>query len=156
MFFGHINQIDANIYPKVIQKALNYLKTTNFDELEVGRYELDGKNMYVQVLDLQTQEKSHYQPEVHRHYLDVQYLHSGKETIGVAIDNGQNDIAHDYDAERDILFYKDVQNETTLVMRPGNFAVFFPTDIHRAACCDGDSSLIRKVVVKIAVSQLHE
>ena len=156
MFFGHINQINANLYPLVIQKALNYLKNTNFDELEAGRYELDGQNMFVQVLDLQTQPKESYQPEVHRKYIDVQYLHHGKEQIAVAIDDGHNEIAQEYDAERDILYYQQMPNETMLVMRPGNFAVFFPTDAHRAACSDSESSLIRKVVVKIAVSTLSE
>ena len=39
-------------------------------------------------------------------------------------------------------------------MRPGNFAVFFPEDIHRPGCADGQSGKIRKIVVKVAVSEL--
>ena len=74
--------------------------------------------------------------------------------MGVTPDLGDNPIAQDYDAERDILFYTDVQNEVELIMRPGNFAVFFPEDIHRPGCADGQAAKIRKIVVKVAVSEL--
>lgn len=154
MFFGHIKQVDLAIYPKAIQQALVYLQRTDFDAIAVGRYELAGNHIYVQVLDLETQTKDTVLPEVHRNYLDVQYLHKGIERIGVATDLGQNLIATPYDQKRDILFYQSMENETELVMRPGNFAVFFPSDIHRPACIDEYPTKIRKVVVKIALSQL--
>ena len=156
MFFGHISNINVNEYPKAIQFALKYLQETDFDQVEVGRYELKGNRIYVQVLDLTTQPKSEILPEVHRNYLDVQYLHSGKERMGFATDLGNNLIAKDYDPVRDIQHYQDCQNECELIMQPGSFAVFFPEDIHRPACIDGKPSTIRKVVVKIAISELEE
>ncbi|AOF53864.1 putative beta-D-galactosidase [Pasteurellaceae bacterium NI1060] len=137
-----------------IQTALDYLASTDFTNMETGRYPIKGDLIYVQVLDLETKDKSDILPEVHRQYLDVQYLHSGKERIGVAPDLGNNPIAKDYDTERDILLYADMQNEIELIMRPGNFTVFFPEDIHRPASMDGQSEKIRKIVVKIAVSEL--
>ncbi|WP_040977364.1 YhcH/YjgK/YiaL family protein [Necropsobacter massiliensis] len=155
MFFGHISKINLNEYPKAIQVALEYLKNTDFDKLETGRYTLKGDLIYVQVLDLETKPKAENLPEIHRTFLDVQYLHAGKERIGVAPDLGTNEIAIPYNAERDILFYKNVQGESELIMRPGSFAVFFPEDIHRPACIDGESSNIRKVVVKIAISEIR-
>lgn len=154
MFFGHISKVNKKEYPVAIQTALDYLASTNFDSMEAGRYPIKGDLIYAQVLDLETKDKSDILPEVHRQYLDVQYLHSGKERIGVASDLGNNPIAKDYDTERDILFYTDMQNEVELIMRPGNFAVFFPEDIHRPASIDGQSEKIRKVVVKIAISEL--
>lgn len=155
MFFGHISQVDKKQYPKAINIALDYLSKTDFDNLEVGRYSIKGDSIYVQVLDLETKEKSQILPEVHRRYIDVQYLHSGVERIGVSPDLGDCQIAKDYDDERDILFYQKMENEVELIMRPGNFAVFFPEDIHRPACVDETSSKIRKVVVKIALTELE-
>lgn len=155
MFFGHISQIDTKQYPKAINVALDYLSKTDFEALEVGRYSIQGDSIYVQVLDLETKEKSQILPEVHRRYIDVQYLHSGVERIGVAPDLGNCQIAKAYDDERDILFYQQMDNEVELIMRPGNFAVFFPEDIHRPACIDEKSSKIRKVVVKIALTELE-
>ncbi|QLB39686.1 MULTISPECIES: YhcH/YjgK/YiaL family protein [Mannheimia] len=153
MYFGHISNYNPVQYPKVIQLALDYLKNTDFDAMEAGVYELKGRQIYVQVLDLDTKEKSAYQPEVHQHYLDVQYLHKGVELMAAAIDLGNNPVAKEYDVERDIKFYSAVQNENEFRCKPGNFAIFFPEDTHRTAIFAGEAK-IRKVVVKIAISEL--
>ncbi|UXN36514.1 YhcH/YjgK/YiaL family protein [Avibacterium paragallinarum] len=154
MYFGHIHNVNETQFPKAIQIALAYLKQTDFDRLPAGTYEIKERSIFAQVLDLSTKPKADILPEVHRRYLDVQYLHSGQERIGVAADLGENPIAQDYNTERDILFYQSAKNESELVMRKGNFAIFFPEDIHRPACIDDKPCQIRKVVVKIALSEL--
>ncbi|AGI31312.1 TPA: YhcH/YjgK/YiaL family protein [Mannheimia haemolytica] len=121
MFFGHISQVKANRYPPAIQIALNYLKNTDFDAMEAGVYELKGRQIYVQVLDLNTKSKHEFQPEVHRNYLDVQYLHRGKEIMAAAVDTGTNPIAMEYNPERDIQYYQSVANENEFRCVEGNF-----------------------------------
>lgn len=153
MFFGHISNYNPKQYPKAIQFALEYLKNTDFDAMEAGVYELKGRDIYVQVLDLETKEKSAYQPEVHENYLDVQYLHKGVELMAVSIDSGNNPVAVEYNPERDIKFYSAVQNENEFRCEAGNFAVFFPEDTHRTAIFAGEAK-IRKVVVKIKMSEI--
>ncbi|AHG74610.1 DUF386 domain-containing protein [Mannheimia varigena] len=153
MFFGHISNYNPKQYPKAIQFALDYLKNTDFDAMEAGVYELKGRDIYVQVLDLDTKEKSAYQPEVHQNYLDVQYLHKGVELMAAAIDSGNNPVAAEYNTERDIKFYSAVANENEFRCEAGNFAVFFPEDTHRTAIFAGEPK-IRKVVVKIAMSEI--
>ncbi|HGO5824201.1 TPA: YhcH/YjgK/YiaL family protein [Mannheimia haemolytica] len=155
MFFDHISQVKANRYPLAIQIALNYLKNTDFDAMGAGVYELKGRQIYVQVLDLNTKPKHEFQPEVHRNYLDVQYLHRGKEIMAAAVDTGTNPIAVEYNPERDIQYYQSVANENEFRCIAGNFAVFFPEDCHRTAIFDGTET-IRKVVVKIAMSEIEE
>ena len=154
MFFGHISKINPDLYPKAIQVAFEYLKNTDFDNLEAGRYSIDGDLIYAQVLDLETKDKANFLPEVHRKYLDVQYMHRGQEVMLVATDLGDNQIAQDYDAERDILFYQQVENESEILLQPGRFAVFFPEDTHRSCQLGGKPSKIRKVVVKVAMSEI--
>ncbi|MFZ7316555.1 YhcH/YjgK/YiaL family protein [Avibacterium avium] len=154
MYFGHINHFNAKAFPETIQIALAYLKNTDFDQLPAGQYPIKERLIFAQVLDLETKPKAEILPEVHRHYLDVQYLHCGQERIGVAPDLGSNPIAQEYNPERDILFYQSAENESELVMRKGNFAIFFPEDVHRPACIDEQSCHIRKVVVKIALSEI--
>ncbi|QLB17313.1 EbgC protein [Mannheimia varigena] len=153
MFFGHISNYNPKQYPKAIQFALDYLKNTDFDAMEAGVYELKGRDIYVQVLDLDTKEKSAYQPEVHQNYLDVQYLHKGVELMAAAIDSGNNPVAAEYNPVRDIQFYSSVQNENEFRCEAGNFAVFFPEDTHRTAIFAGEAK-IRKVVVKIKMSEI--
>ncbi len=154
MFFGHISKVNKSQYPKAIQFALDYLQNTDFDHIEVGRYPLKGDLIYVQVLDLETKAKMAYQPEVHRNYLDVQYLHRGKEIMATAVDTGKNPVAIAYNPERDIQYYESVTQENEFHCIEGNFAVFFPVDAHRTAIYDG-TEMIRKIVVKIAISELE-
>lgn len=155
MFFGHIADADsaAKIYPAPVVKAIHYLKTTDFEGLAAGTYEIDGKNIYALVMDLTTTDKDKNRPEVHRRYIDVQFLLRGKELIGFARDTGHNAKAEDL-PERDVCFYQDAENEVFLKMCPGNFAIFFPFDVHRPGCRDGEPCAVRKVVVKIALDIL--
>lgn len=154
MFFGHLSTVELSYYPLAIQTALRFLRETDFDQLEAGRYPIKGDAIYAQVLDLETKPKTEILPEVHRQYLDVQYLHSGKERMGFAPDLGTNSIAQAYNPEKDIQFYRSADFENDLVMQAGCFAVFFPNDVHRPGCIDDNVSRIRKVVVKVAISEI--
>jgi YhcH/YjgK/YiaL family protein len=137
-----------------LQAALKHLAETDFASLPAGKYELQGNDMFVLVIDLTTKAADENRPEVHRKYIDVQFLASGRERIGVASDTGRNVVTSDMLAERDLLFYQDMENETMLEMYPGNFAVLFPWDAHRPGCQVDQPVAIRKVVVKVAVSLL--
>jgi biofilm protein TabA len=71
-------------------------------------------------------------------------------------DTGENIVAEDLLEERDLIFYKDVKNETFINMNEGDFCVFFPDDVHRPGCERGGSSEIRKIVYKINVDLLQK
>ncbi len=88
MIFGHISQPNPCRLPQAIEKALDFLRNTDFSALEPGVVEIDGRNIFAQVLDLKTKEKHENRPEVHRRYLDIQFLAWGEERIGIAIDTG--------------------------------------------------------------------
>ena len=150
MIFGNLENLgDISIYPRVIQTAIKYLAETDLINLEAGIYELQGRDMYVQVSNIETAPKEDKKPEVHRKYIDVQYLVEGKERIGVAVDTGRNKIIDQYDEEKDVLFYEECENEFEIIMTPGAFVVLFPNIVHRPACNDGEIVKIKKVVIKI-------
>lgn len=121
--------------------------------MEPGVYELEGKLMYAQVFDAETGSVNEKRPEVHEKYLDVQFLASGREKLGFTPDTGNYEIDEKFD-ERDLIFYKSVENEGFITSTPGCFCVFFPTDVHRPACADGESMTVRKVVVKVSTELL--
>lgn len=56
MIFGHIAQPDPCHLPAAIEKALDFLRATDFNALEPGVVEIDGKNIYAQIIDLTTRE----------------------------------------------------------------------------------------------------
>jgi YhcH/YjgK/YiaL family protein len=157
MIFGHVNDLESAFawLPKPLKLALEHLRQTDFSALPVGNYDLQGKDIYVQVFDTTTKPFAETRAEVHRQYIDVQYSCDGKETMGFAADTGNNALAEDCLEQRDVLFYSGMENESTLTMVPGGFAAFFPNDVHRPGCAVGEPTSIRKVVVKVRVSLLQ-
>ncbi len=57
MIFGHIAQPNPCRLPLAIEKALNFLRTTDFTTLAPGVIEIEGRNIFAQVLDLTTKEQ---------------------------------------------------------------------------------------------------
>lgn len=96
MIFGHIAQPNPCRLPATIERALDFLRSTDFSKLEPGVVEIDGKNIFAQVIDLTTRDVAENRPEVHRRYLDIQFLASGEEKIGIAIDTGITKSANRY------------------------------------------------------------
>ena len=144
---------DVGKYPEAIQKAISYLKDNDFIHMEPGVYEIQGKDIYAQVFDAETGEVSEKRPEVHEKYVDVQFLVSGKEKLGSTLDTGNYEVDERFD-ERDLIFYKSVENEGFIEATPGCYSIFFPADIHRPTCISGEPMKVRKVVVKVAVTLL--
>ena len=154
MIFGHITQPNPCRLPAAIERALDFLRSTDFSKLAPGVVEIDGKNIFAQIIDLTTREVAENRPEVHRRYLDIQFLAWGEEKIGIAIDTGNNEISESLLEQRDIIFYHNSENESFIEMIPGSYAIFFPQDVNRPACIKNKETTIRKIVVKVAISEL--
>ncbi|EDX7314616.1 DUF386 domain-containing protein [Salmonella enterica subsp. enterica serovar Alabama] len=154
MIFGHIAQPDPCRLPSAIEQALDFLRNTDFLTLEPGVVEIDGQNIFAQIIDMTTRDAAENRPEVHRRYLDIQFLAWGEEKIGVAIDTGNNQISESLLEQRDIIFYHDSEHESFIVMIPGSYALFFPQDVHRPGCNKSIATPIRKIVVKVAIDVL--
>lgn len=154
MIFGHIAQPNPCRLPAVIERALDFLRNTDFRTLLPGVVEIDGKKIFAQIIDLTTRDAAKNRPEVHRRYLDIQFLAWGEEKIGIAIDTGRNRISESLLEQRDIIFYHNSEYESFVEMIPGSYAIFFPQDVHRPGCHKNVATLIRKIVVKVAIDAL--
>lgn len=136
-------------YPAYIQKGLEFIRQSDLLALQPGRIELDGDLMFALVQEVDTQPWEQMRPESHRTYVDIQFLVSGTERIGVIQHSDGLTVIEDLLAERDIVFYEHSGEESSLVLRPGQFAVFYPSDVHRPCCRVKESETIKKIVVKI-------
>lgn len=154
MIFGHIDNENPCTLPPAIERALDFLRTTDFSTVSPGEIEIQGREIYAQVIDMSTRSAKENRPEVHRRYLDIQFLASGEEIIGVAADTCNNVISESLLEKRDIIFYHAMENESFLTMVPGSYAIFFPQDVHRPGCNKNEETKIRKIVVKVALSVL--
>ena len=157
MIFAKLNGAgDYAVYPAPIQKALEYLRNTDLMQLPLGRHEIDGDRIFVNVMDMTTHPMEGSHPEVHKKYIDLMYWPEGGERIGVAPYLGTEPV-FEARPENDISLLEDVANECMLVATPGCFGIFFPWDAHRPALMLGDApATSRKVVVKISMELLAE
>lgn len=137
----------ASIHPG-IAKALKYIQNTNFDELTFGKHELDGDDLFVIYKEYHTKPITESYLEAHLKYIDVQYIVEGKEQMGVAIQGGQT--PHKiYDSEEDYMLY-DTRYDIVTVKK-GGFVIFFPDDMHMPDITTGESSKVKKAVIKVKI-----
>ncbi|MCR8636816.1 YhcH/YjgK/YiaL family protein [Paenibacillus radicis (ex Xue et al. 2023)] len=152
MIFGDLMSWaeERNAFPPVLQKALEYIKNTELVQLTAGKYEIDGDDLFAVVQEISTVVKSERRAECHSKYIDVQYLISGdEEIIGFARESRENVIVENELETKDYALYEEINGEMDLVLYPGMFAIFFPSDLHRPGCSRNGGTNIKKVVVKV-------
>ncbi len=155
MIYGNIGNLGVtSVYKEKIVKALEYLKDRDFLSMETGTYEIEGKDLFAQVMDITGETIDKKRPEVHKKYIDLQFSPEGEELFGFATDTGSNELDEDLFDSKDIKFYKNMENEKFIKSNPGDFFIFFPWDVHRPGCVEKGSRKIRKVVVKININTI--
>ncbi|WP_044411594.1 YhcH/YjgK/YiaL family protein [Thiomicrospira microaerophila] len=133
------------IHP-AIDQALNFLSKTpptELDALVLGRRTISPILDCI-VDEYQTQSSEDKLYEAHQKYIDVQFILSGEEYMGVAPLINQTP-AQPYNNEKDFALYK-VSGEMFKV-KAGMFVVFFPTDIHLPSI-GTPARQVRKIVMK--------
>lgn len=140
-------------YPEAIQTALEWLTNHDLANMEEGTYELQGRDIYVNIQDIVTKPIEECFPERHINYLDIQYVVSGVERMGYAPYTGRETVQWDMQ-DKDIIIYKDLDHETFVDVVPGSYCIFFSDSIHRPCCAVGSPGSVRKAVAKIRQSLL--
>lgn len=141
---------EKRAFHPAIAKGIEFLRSNDLAALELGRYEVEGSDLFVLIQEAVTEAKELRRPESHVKYIDIQYLIEGEgEVISAARQSEANVISVNDFATKDIAFYSSVKDEFDILLRPGMFAVFFPDDVHRPVVAVGQGSRIKKAVVKI-------
>ena len=167
MFYGNINNEffdkQCNLLPKPLALCLKYLKENYMAKSEAGVFDLKlgNSDCILQVLDLQTNARNNLRPEIHRKYIDVQFLASGgPEEAAFWSDDYSLEVGEDLlSTKRDILFYKnsDTIKEGRIYLTPGTYACYFPWDVHVPAIQVGkESKRIRKIVIKVPLEDCYK
>ena len=131
-----------------IKKALRYISKTDFTKLENGTYDVVKDEIFAIVNRFETVDAKTEKPEVHRKYIDVQYVFEGEEMLGFATRKAQA-IFKEYDAEEDFELY-DAELDY-VKFEKGMFAIFFPDDLHAPSVHLDKATSASKVVVKILI-----
>ena len=147
--------------PAPLKKALHVLKDMDLANHETGAFPmaLDGVEMILQVMDLETSPREAHEPEIHRKYVDLQLLVSGGPEVHTFFPDGGKETVKDdrLDTPKDILFYENrpetAKIEGRVVLEPGDYAIYFPWDIHVPGQCDAEGpKAYRKIVLKVPVA----
>lgn len=129
-------------------KAFTFLKSNDLASMEVKRYDIDDDIVFAPLSEYMTKREENARYEAHKKYIDIQYVASGKELIGIAPLSTQKEILEPYDPSRDIMFLS-VNEVKNYPATPDRFFIFFPDTAHRPGLMDGDSTMVRKVVIKV-------
>ncbi|MDD3080185.1 MAG: YhcH/YjgK/YiaL family protein [Paludibacter sp.] len=136
----------ASVHPK-FQKAFDYLLSNDLAALSVGKVELDGSDLVVNVVDITGKTVDTAKMETHNNFIDIQVPVGKAERMGWKVTADLKEITDSYNAEKDLTFYAD--KATSFVdVQPYQFAIFFPEDGHQPGISEG---VYRKIIVKVRV-----
>lgn len=124
-------------------QAVEFLKSNDLAALELGKTELQGKDLFVNVTETKPKAKEEARLETHRDFIDIQIPLSGTEVMGYTAACLPADAP--YNEEKDITFFEGPA-ESYIAVKPGMFAIFFPQDGHAPGITpDG----VKKIIVKV-------
>ena len=118
------------LFPKVVE----FLKTNDLNALEPGKYEIQGKDLFVNI-----QMAKGKTPD------EAVIPITAAETFGYT-QREQLPVA-EYNAEKDITKIPDLAADSYVTCQPGMMAIFFPQDGH-APCIAGVPE-IKKAIFKV-------
>ena len=148
MIFDTLQNVDNYKGIGRVYTALKFLSETDFSKIGLGRYELDGDNIFYMVQSYDTDPDKTIS-EGHRKYIDIQYMVEGEEIIGVADISSDKELTEAKE-ENDVWFYNCKTEPLTL--SAGKYMVLYPNDLHCPGVATNGTALnCRKVVVKVRV-----
>ncbi|MBI3592423.1 MAG: YhcH/YjgK/YiaL family protein [Nitrospirae bacterium] len=128
--------------------AAGFIGRQDLAELPQGKYEIGSRGVFALVSEYETKEIPQCFIECHRRYIDIQFLLTGREKIGVC--NKKNCTEEAYDEGRD---FQKLHGEIGFVnLTLGLFAIFFPHDGHMPQTQYADKpETVKKIVIKVPV-----
>lgn len=131
-------------FDTAIDYLFAYHVAHDLTELPLGRTEVDGENVFINVMeaDLHPDEGSHL--EYHHKYADLQLDLTGGEGWGFATAPGVEVGAFSGD-----IGFRDSADAVSGSLGEGRFVLFFPGELHRPGVARPECAHVRKAVIKI-------
>ncbi len=137
-----------SVHP-LFEQAFAYIKSTDLINAEIGKSEIDGDKLKAIFSDKKgmTAAESAAKFECHNKNIDIQLCIRGVEQIGWKPRENCVSPKGDYNEEKDVQFYTDAP-DMHFQLTDGQFAIFFPEDVHAPMIGDGE---IKKLVIKVKI-----
>lgn len=134
----------ASLNPLFAQ-AIEFLKSTDLNALEVGKTVLKENDLVVNIQQTAPKTKEQAKLETHNVFIDIQIPLSGTEVMGYTAAKDCVPADAPYNAEKDITFFEGAADDY-ITVKPGMFAIFFPQDGHAPGITPTG---VKKVIVKV-------
>ena len=128
----------------LFKDVLDFIKSNDLNSLEIGKHEIKGSDLFVNVQVAKGKTKEVAVLETHKKMIDIQIPLSAEETYGYTPLCDLPDA--EYNNEKDITKYEGMA-DSYVTCKPGEFAIFFPQDGH-APCIAGVPE-IKKAIFKV-------
>ena len=149
MIFGNIQNLREYLCMEDgIFECFNYAKENNLSAYDRGCHEIDAKRIFVNIMEYETVKPEDRFWEAHREYLDVHLMLEGTERIDLNFI--QNMDVKEYAAQDDFL-PMDGDKNGSVILKPGDFLVCYPTDAHRTAVAADKQENIKKAIFKVKI-----
>ncbi|GGA85588.1 hypothetical protein GCM10011369_29540 [Neiella marina] len=149
MLYANINHLGAQVpyihasFQQWIKEAVQIASAA-----EPGKYQLAQQDVFVVVAEATTEPQQQRQAEIHKNYIDVQILLSGKERLGYGL-YPPTEYAELDALENDVVLFDSVSDEQFIDLNAGDFVIFYPNEPHRPLCASDEICAVKKAIVKI-------
>ena len=132
-----------------IAEGLKVIQSVDFENTELGKYVVNEDFFYL-VQEYESKNPAVARHEAHKAYVDIQYVVEGKEAIDIAPAMFM-EVEEEYDADRDVVFFKEPKQATRFVLTDGGYAILYPEDSHKPGVCVDEPVKVKKIVGKVRI-----
>lgn len=152
MIITNIKSPELSLYERLnvnFPKAFDIVRNVLENAPEVGRYEVDGKNLYYMVQSYDTKTAGEAQFEAHKRYIDIQVVLNGEEIIRFESPD-KLALVKEYSEEKDCQMFAMNREFDSVRLRRGDIAIIFPEEPHAPAIgTAAQPQNVGKLVIKI-------
>ncbi len=134
----------VSLHPLFVE-TVDYLQHCDISHLEVGKKELKGRDLNINIAQTDPKTKEEARQEAHRQYIDIQIPLTGTEVMGYSPLESCKKTLIPYNEEKDIIFFEGFA-QNYVAVKPGMFAIFFPQDVHAPGITPTG---VKKLIIKV-------
>ncbi len=135
----------ASINP-YFSKVCDFFENTDLKNLEDGRIDIDGDNVFANCMTYVADGIAGQQFETHKKYLDIHLILTNTEAMAVSSEPTSK-LKVEFDPQKDIGFY-DSEQYQQITLSESNLLVTFEEDFHQPKIRINDDS-VKKLVIKV-------
>ena len=149
MIFGNVGNLkEFSFLEDSVKKCFEYLESHKLLFFEKGSYEIDGKNIFVNIVEYDTCEKEDRFWEAHKKYIDIHFMIKGRERI--ELNFIENLTKKEYEEEGDFLPL-DGESNSYVELCEGDFLICYPEDAHMTSLKVDEKENIKKAIFKVII-----